>query len=86
MAAKSAIIAAWLITLIGGVVLIGAVAALTSVRRRRCWRRGCRRTHTGEMGYPNLRPYPPRPFPTIACLQDAGSPFPAAYKLAWTAM
>jgi len=38
---------AWLVTLGGGVVLIGAVGALSS---------------------------------------DAGSPFPAPYKLAWTAM
>ncbi len=44
---KAALLLTWLITLSGGVVLIGAVGALSS---------------------------------------DAGSPFPADYKLAWTAM
>lgn len=45
--AKGALYLAWLIALSGGVVLIGAVAALSN---------------------------------------DAGSPFPAPYKLAWTAI
>ncbi|KAL4429635.1 hypothetical protein ABPG77_008684 [Micractinium sp. CCAP 211/92] len=44
---KAALLLTWLITLSGGVVLIGAVGALSS---------------------------------------DAGSPFPADYKLAWTAI
>lgn len=44
---KAALLLTWLITLSGGVVLIGAAGALSS---------------------------------------DAGSPFPAPYKLAWTAM
>lgn len=45
--AKAGMYLTWLVTLSGGVVLIGAVGALSS---------------------------------------DAGSPFPGAYKLAWTAM
>jgi hypothetical protein len=86
MATKMAMLAVWALTLAGGVVLIGGVAALTSVRLQ-CVRFSAWRRHWAGLCFVCWR-FCWQALIAVLCLcvlQDAG-PIPEPYKLAWTAM